>query len=612
MTRPCILAITVGRSDIKIRLQNENGNSDVYEIRRKSTRQFHNLLRHTLVNEPLRLQYDQHTKGPQGNKTARSTEMLEADCTQDGAFHAKEGRLQLPAGMLELSFPKLVAPVAILAQEQSHQLGLIVGAIVYYTDRDTPQDNEEEPFAAGEIVQHWLAKQLGLNIAAQDDTWQTGAVCRINYAQGKAEIEGAGRDYPIYRSICARLEAPLRQAHAEFPEARLDLCTLGGMKSVNNVLYASACMFFADVRQLNTSERHIAPQEIAFADQSLGAEEDYRLRGQAIALLRRGHFSAAYTLVTTRLNATASEHAPWLQTLQLVHHLLQGQWRPSAYPHAGRLQERLLADDVYYCPRTLVLLLRVDAALHQEQLPTAMHLSLALPQAALLDGIALFLQRQMQQERLQNPKERYWAIAEEANCINAEKQRLELHHVRNPALRKRIYNSLIKAVGQANPTTKADECLPETTWSLDDLWENWPQPYEYSANGQKWLTCIDQFTDLNEDLAQKSVPLKPVLDALCKALQQNAQVLHTHTLHYSAQAWSDPRKTAPDSALAKPWVQAGIWEQAPTTGTTRSTWRLARSLVQPVLQALGYRQEPPSIAELLEICSAPLYASVMA
>jgi len=614
MTGQCILAITVGRSDIKIRLQDENGNSDVYEIHRKSTRQFHHLLRRTLASEPQRLQYVQYAKDAQGSNTAHSPRTPEADCTQDGTFCAKGRPLQLPGGMLELSFPKLATPVALLVQEQSHRPGLIAGALVYYTDRDTAQDNDEEPFAAGEIVQHWLVKQLGLNIASPGTTWQAGAVCRINYAQGKAEIEGAGRDYPLYLSICALLEAPLRQARTACPDARLDLCTLGGMKAVNDVLYAGARMFFARVRQLNTSERHIAPQEIAFADQALSAEENYHIRGQAIAMLRQGHFAPAYTLLATRLNAAAGEHAPWLQTLEQVHHLLQGQWRPSAYPHAGRLHQRLLAGDLHYCPRTLVLLLRVDAALNQGQLPSAMHLSLGLPLATLLDGIALFVQRQAQQERLENPQERYWAIADEADCINTQSQCLELHRIRNPALRKRIYDSMTKEFGASTKTAEA-KVLPATTWSLDGLWENWPRSCEYSEQGKNWLVCIDQ-QDRKENPMDGSALLKPALDKLCQTLQPHIQALYTHTLHYSAQAWSDPRSAAPANVLAEPWLQAGIWEPVPAVNVGNAhpapiQWRLARPLVLPVLQALGYRQQPPSMAELVEICSAPLYASVM-
>lgn len=611
MTDQCILAVTIGRSDIKIRLLDENGHIGIYEVQKRSTCHFHQLLRRTLQNAAQRLQYPLTENSEQVSRTP------DADCTEDGCFSAKGRPLRLPEGMLELIFPKLSAPVAMLAAEQKRHSSLMTGAIVYYTDRHTPQDHCEEPFAAGEIVQHWLAGQLKLEIAAPDTLWQAGTVCRINYAQGKTEIEGAGRDYPLYRSICAQLEAPLRQALNEFPHARLDLCTLGGMKAVNSVLSASARMFFARVRPLNTSEKHIAPQELAFADQALSAEENYQLRTQAIALLRQGHFAPAYTLLNTRIGAAVGEHAPWLQTLEHTHYLLQGQWRPNAYPHAGPLHQRLLSDRLHHCPRTLVLMLRVDAALHHRQFPAAMHLSLALPQAVLLDGIARFLQCQTEQERMHKPLERYWAMADEADCINVTGQRLELHLIRNPVLRKRIYDSLSKHHPSGKQGKKVkDDTLPATIWPLGGLWKNWPDPFVYSETGEQWLEFVDR-----EDMRQYSCgetvrPLLPELNMLCAALQSQAQVLHTHTLIHSAQAWGNPRSAAVASGLAKPWLDAGVWEKLDYAESAddqpTGTWRMARPLLLPILQALGYGQMPPGMAELSKMCIAPMHTSVMA
>lgn len=587
MTKTGVLALTAGVTDIQIQLQDSSGVTGFYVVRDRTTADFHGWLLQNL--EAVAFSEVPPTPGKRAEDVTFEAGRFYRK--KDGKRTEVNDDLLPPQGMTILRCPKLMRIIAGVMDES----WLVAGAIVYYTDRqnvDGARRRNEEPFAVGGVLQRWLSSRLGLAINNGNE-YLPGQVMRVNYLQGKKRFEGRGRDYPVLRTIAARIEAPLRQAGYAHPDATLFVSTLGGIPPIKSLLPAAGGVYFPrEVRSVIDTEDNEGELDIAIVDSAVTAERSYQVRKQCIRLVESGDFTGAWS-AASELVRDASGDDTWAAMLRDLAFLFDGRWRPDArgslaYPHA-----LLLSPTLDYCPRTLLLSLRIDAALRRNSLADAMTLTAALPDAALLDGISRFMMIQSRIER--GDEKRLTPLLEEEDVIDTCRRRVMLGGQSSPMLRKKILAILNDKMH--NLPSGLQDGIP--FWPLDFKWgpvhaanparQKRPASAEaadergvFDPCARAWLTLIDHPEHRHCDGIDYP-ELASALEPLCQRLfhKTSGQEPSAHDIGCRATgSLTDERAL---NEAKKRFLNCGLWQ----AGKGGQSCRLDPAAINGVIRALG-------------------------
>ena len=487
--------------------------------------------------------------------------------------------------------------------------------VVYYTDRQNVENcrfSKDEPFYIGPLIQRWLGERLKLEISPIK-RYQPGHVLCLNYAEGKKEIEGHGRDYPIFRSVAERIEAPLRMAGQFHPNATLHISALGGIKPVNRLMEIIGSLFFTgEVKAVPDTEARREKLDTKLNDKAVSAEQSYQIRSQCITLLKRGDFVGAWG-IAKELSGDLSGDGAWIDLLERLALLVDGQWRPPARGSESFPEKLLLSSRLNFCPRTLLLTLRINAALSRNSLADAMALTANLPDAALLDGVSRFLMIQSSGES--GFSGRLDALLEEDDFIDAFHRRLDLQKSASAVLRKKIMDIL---KGQSR--IKRVE-TPENLayWPLDFKW-NSPQaapcvPKRGGANKQPdvasqsfaldpsanaWLALIDE-PEYSDELPE----LTPALLGLCQRLFQVLPETERTLFDIGRSANGTLTDTQALAEARRAFLVGGIWIEK------ENSCRLSPKLAASLLAAFGVRDQESICDQLQNLAISAMRHHVM-
>ncbi len=612
MNKKCVLAVSGGRTDIQIQLLDTKGERNFYTVGKRDTVSFHQWLQ---KNE-LCFSHSDPGASNETNTPPKNNDVA----FQDNRFilAGQNGRptnqpaqeLSLPDGKVCLWFPKLSPLIDSLAKDDWQ----IAGAIVYYTDRQKMEKgrfNEEEPFFIGPLLKLWLCDRLKLK-DSQILTYQPEHVLCVNYAEGKKEIEGQGRDYPIYRTIAERIESPLRAAGQAHPDTALCISTLGGIKPISRLIELIGGVFFTgNIRSIQDTEARRNALEFILVDKAISAEQSYQIRKQCIALVQRGEFIGAWG-VGKELAGDLFGDDEWTRVLERLALLVNGQWRPPARGSESFPEKALLATQLNYCPRTLLLTLRINSALRRNSVADAMALTANLPDAALLDGVSRFLMIQSHRE-LGTP-ERLDALLEENEFIDTFNRRLDLQKSASAVLRKKIIEILNKEI----PKARIERVDKLVYWSLNFKWDDalvnpvkaQPETNTLSIvldpSGNDWLALIDK-----EEYRDGYPNLIPPLQDICQRLFLPTKATQHSLFDIGRRANGSLTDEQALKQAQKAFIQQGVWIRRNNDSENDLSCQLEPRLIGNLLAALGVVDGELIDEELMTSTIAAMRAKIM-
>lgn len=578
-TQDCVLFLTAGRSDVRITLQDRAGGRKAYEVAERSTAAFHGWLRERLADIEF-----PSSSGEQEDRRSRVEVSFEGGAVLfRDPESADASPLGLPDGKVLLQLPKLERVVSAVEDELAWR---VLGAVVYYTDRQSVAKalkKHAEPFAVGELLQHWLRTRLALQIGTAGQ-YEPGNVARVNFAQGKATVEGRGRDYPIYRSIAALIESPLREASRLHPEATAVLSDMGGLPGMKPLMRAAAGVFFdSRVCHMADTERNPDSDRTGAGDEAVSAELSYQNRKLCLRLLGEGNFIGAWSAS----REVAHDHlgdAHWAAMLERLALFFDGRWRPASRASEAFPNRLLLSSGLNFCPRALSVALRAEAALRRGSLSEAMALACVFADAAMTDGISRFLTNRAIHDRDTNGLRSAALLEEDAG----------LH----------LVDSTLKVRGRVSDAVKDDieKALsgfePLKRFMKDDAGvKQWTIPAA-EAGGDARFTEIErawlEFIDREEFRTTGELKLPP-LEAALTAYRQSlySAPVGAASPHAVARRLAGGMPVERDLIMAANlFVAAGIWNRrgGTTSAGAEGRFSFAGPVVKETLTALGVRE----------------------
>ncbi len=263
---------------------------------------------------------------------------------------------ELPEGDLELCTPKLDAVLAHLTPSMP------TSALILETARDMQSD----PRRAGEFLERRLRDRGVANVT------------RVFFLTGDERLEDSSNpvDAVVRREVVVKLSGAIAAATAGLtPGDRVFVATTGGLAAANeliNELVRLHCVGGPQITALEVPEGGPGDRVERASEEKFHPAAGYRARWHALSLVENGNFLGAWGAVNHLEGAPDQE---WTQVIRWLTHFA------SSLP---------LPDDcdiaVLKHPRMAVrAALRVELALRAEDIPRAVHGTVAFYEAALWD-----------------------------------------------------------------------------------------------------------------------------------------------------------------------------------------------------------------------------------
>ena len=307
--------------------------------------------------------------------------------SRSGSFDPKGFQPIREDGKLVLVPAKLGEVLEAIRAEKDTQ---VVAAVLLNTHRiateDDPPDLQRavrnEPVAAGPVLARWCAETLRLSggCGQESGDYGMGRAGWVNYLHGKMMAEGEGRDFPVSRKAVKAVEDVIRRIYGWDDDFSVCLSLGGGLPMMKDSVKACAEFFFAG-RVFNRHAPQLGkPSWARPEDEPPAIAESYRTRRHVAHLIRQGDFvGAARAGEPFRKD---EQERSWVECLEhAADYMAGGLTRTSGLP------PYLTALTVKGLPSSVIVALRVEAALSMGRTPEAVAWTCTLLDAALKDFI---------------------------------------------------------------------------------------------------------------------------------------------------------------------------------------------------------------------------------
>lgn len=573
-----ILVLAVGKTDVKVVLTNNN-QEDVYEVSARNNQEFHTWLEQNI--EAIKFASLEELNSKQINMNSRNNaEFKEKKFT----IKTKETTTSYPATTdLYFCLPKLMPPLEAIKQKAELK---VVGCIIYYTDRrtspatssGTARFKENEPFAIGKLVQKWVAATFNLHLPANNQLIQN-SVITCNFAEGKSELEGLGRDFPIYRSICQTLEAPLRTANQLYPNSQAFLSIVGGLPSVNSVIQGASKLFFNQVRVLNHPEGSQLTEHLTFNDARNTVNDSYYLRQLINQFIQGYQFSAANLIATQAKEQDILSDGEWAKPLACLSAYLEGKKWPSVQYNKSFPKCYFISESLPFTARSYLLMLRIHLAFIHNHLPLALQLTLALPNAIRLDALERYLL--IFDNKYANQQLKPGLAGQ--NTLNSFLLSLELPKNMNKEVLKELEKELI--TGNSTVLKQPDKTLSIWNFYIENINK------ADSLAKEKLIQQLDKpearTTEAGTELASIYSSLELLMLKLATKEKDKNSLIELASNALVGDLTNQQKKT-----ITQQMLKLELWQQDDNKDLALKNLQLNPLLTQNLMQAFGYSQTP--------------------
>jgi hypothetical protein len=269
-------------------------------------------------------------------------------------------------------------------------LGQAQRVVLFHTRRDEVDERGQprekgEPIATVDIVRQRLMEAFGLERENQIEECQF--LC-----EGDLYEVDVKRQRHLRATAARKIDARIRDLNSRFPNALAVVSDSGGFPEIKPVLAASVAYRFDDryvfARPLDPGR---SPKEQAKI--IISPAESLSVRHQISRLIARGAFDAAAQLARHPMGDEVERSEPWRRSLACLSQYLRGGVveEPPGYGMLGPLIKELQSG-----PRSLVVLLRIESALHRCDVETAVCDLITFVELSLLELAEIMLSKPAQ------------------------------------------------------------------------------------------------------------------------------------------------------------------------------------------------------------------------
>lgn len=285
----------------------------------------------------------------------------------------------LPAGSFSVCTPKLDA----VLDDLDAKTVRVTHALILETQRD-PEAERGDPRAAGLVLARRLRERLGEELDVQ----------RAPILKGSERLEDRTnpRDAVVQRKVVARIDQAVRDAAAKVAHGRVVVATTGGMPTIATLvdevvrLHARGNAAI-DLIEVADGAKDSPPGKDRVVARSIEPTESYRARRHAVELIEGGNLLGAWG-AARHLHGDEVE-SRWTCVVQWLSRFA------ASLPIPDECDIPVLRH-----PRMAVrAALRVELALRADDIPRAVHGTVAFFEAALWDGLNDRVERSGDAER---------------------------------------------------------------------------------------------------------------------------------------------------------------------------------------------------------------------
>jgi hypothetical protein len=463
-----LLVMTVGQTDMQLVIDNVR-----HELSRKCCGELHDELEHrgfVVVDAPKKKQKD---------------EQIET----------------FSDGKLSVCTPKLDAVLRFFGDS------LPVHALVFDTRRESPSD----PRLAGRVVARRL-KERGVQ-----------ADC-CTFLAGKEWLEDRSNeiDAVVRRDIVERLNSAISQKLRGTKFDRIVVAATGGLPAVNDVveeLVRLHAVGRAQITSLEVPDGAFAAQDDRATEEKFHPSSGYRARWHALSLVEKGNLLGAWGAVSHLEDTPGQE---WTQVIKWLAQFAASLPLPTDCDLTVLSHQRMAVRAA----------LRVEMALRADDIPRAVHGTVAFFEAALWDGLCERL------ERSPEPKKRRYFKVVNGNAPSGDK--------------------LLRAKDAKDNPSRPFQ-LKETVDGIDWYWV-------YDSDGGPGARIAEHF------LARKALTAFAKVLATANECDENFYSLRNDVAH------TEPTPALMEGARSR-MQTAALWSDADTF--------LSQALAQNILKELG-------------------------
>jgi hypothetical protein len=278
-----------------------------------------------------------------------------------------------PSGAFSVCTPKLDAVLDDLDTKGVH----VTHALILETRRD-PEAERGDPRAAGLVLARRLRERLGEDLDAQ----------RTSILQGSERLEdrASPRDAVVQREVVARIDHAVRGAMTKIADGRIVVATAGGMPAIATLVdeivrlhaHGNAAVELIEVAD---GAKDVPPGKDRVVARSIEPTESYRARRHALELLEGGNLLGAWGAVR-HLHRDEVE-SRWARILEWLAHFAASLPIPDACDIPVLRHAKMAVRAA----------LRLELALRADDIPRAVHGTVAFFESALWDRLGERLER---------------------------------------------------------------------------------------------------------------------------------------------------------------------------------------------------------------------------
>jgi hypothetical protein len=369
------LVLTAGVTDIQIILE-ESGKKEAFQIDKGKAAKFHDWLESH--QDAICFCDDRVDKSRDDLSVIEQNGQVQFSLMKQ----CKEFIIPVDTASISLVLPKLAGIINAV-----HEQYALIGAIVYYTDRQQQhracKKVDGEPFFVAEVVARYLEKTFA-ELTQRVDSPARGGICLVNYLDEDCQYDGSGDEYPIKFSVAEKLESPIRHCRLIEPKAELILSDMGGVPAVKSVLKAAAALHF-DGRNLLWTQSEAGGKDHLVQPTRTSHELSLRTRTECVRLLKMGAIEEAYGMTRDYKDQS------WVRAVSDLHDLFSGvsEYTPQNLPNY--LNKLAVFNGLGFIPRCFVHAIRGQAALRTGNFINASASTYGIFEAARLDALDKWL-----------------------------------------------------------------------------------------------------------------------------------------------------------------------------------------------------------------------------
>lgn len=282
----------------------------------------------------------------------------------------------LPEGEVKLCSPKLDAVLDHIGEIRP------TSAVIFETNRQDARD----PRLSGEVVERRL-RERGIS-----------QVKRVAFLTGTEQLEDPSNeiDAVVRQSVVTRLSEAIRREVDPLSKAdRVFVATTGGLAAANELINELVRLHAAGrptVTALEVPDGDRVNQADRAVEEKFHPAAGYRARWHALSLVEKGNFLGAWGAVS-HLNGEPGQD--WTKVIEWLAHFASSLPLPTGCDLAVLSHQRMAVRSA----------LRVELALRAEDIPRAVHGTVAFFEAALWDKLGERLERSSEPQ-----KRRYFKV----------------------------------------------------------------------------------------------------------------------------------------------------------------------------------------------------------